>query len=147
MTIGEVAEASGLSVDTLRWYEKEGMLPRVERGSDGRRRYSPADVSLVLLLARLRDTGMTTHLMKEFVTLLGEGAASHGRRISLLAETRIDLEVRRRALDDALAALDHKVAHYEELIDAGLDCDGRPVPPAIRERQRNRRPTLRKDTA
>ncbi|MDU6252090.1 MAG: MerR family transcriptional regulator, partial [Cutibacterium avidum] len=104
-----MAAESVLSMDTLRWYEKEGMLPPVGRGVDGRRRYAPADRNLVLLLARLRETGMTTRAMKEFVALVGEGAASHGRRIALLTETRAGLEARRRALDAALRALDAKV--------------------------------------
>ena len=71
ISISAMAAESGLSMDTLRWYEKEGMLPPVGRGVDGRRRYAPADRNLVLLLARLRETGMTTRAMKEFVALVG----------------------------------------------------------------------------
>lgn len=141
--IARMARESGLSADTLRWYEKDGMLPRVGRGPDGRRRYSAADRSLVLLLATLRNTGMTTSAMKEFVQLLGEGAASHGRRVALLARTRSDLEQRRHAIDDALQALDAKVNHYEDLIAAGLDCDGRPVPSDLRAAQRSSTPSAR----
>ncbi|WP_249361244.1 MerR family transcriptional regulator [Cutibacterium avidum] len=117
-----MAAESGLSVDTLRWYEKEVMVLPVGRGVDGRRRYAPADRNPVLLLARLRETGMTTRAMKEFVALIHEGATNHGRRIALLSETKAELEARRRALDDALRAFDAKVAHYQELIDAGQDC-------------------------
>ncbi len=134
--IAEMARQSGLSIDTLRWYEKEGMLPRVGRGPDGRRRYGEGDRTLVRLLVTLRATGMTTGAMKEFVELLAEGADSHGRRVALLAQTRADLEARRRAVDDALDALDAKVAHYEQLIEAGLDCDGSPVPVERRAAQR-----------
>lgn len=122
ISIGEMAAESGLSMDTLRWYEKEVMVPPVGRGVDGRRRYAPADRNLVLLLARLLETGMTTRAMKEFVALIGEGATNHGGRIALLSETNAELEARRRALDDALRAFDAKVAHYQELIDAGQDC-------------------------
>lgn len=127
--IADMARRCGLSPDTLRWYEREGLIPHVARTSDGRRAYSEADQRTVHLLTRLRDTGMPTADMREFVRLLGQGASSHGRRVSILRRTAARLEERRRAIDDAQRALAAKIAHYEELIDAGLDCGGRPVPP------------------
>lgn len=78
---------------------------------------------------------MPTAAMKDFVALLAEGAASHGRRIALLEETRVMLAERRRALDAAEAALEGKIDHYRELIAAGLDCDGAPVSEEVRQRQ------------
>lgn len=136
--IAEMAEQCGLSVDTLRWYEKDGILPPIPRTPDGRRVYGQADAGLVSLLAALRQTGMTTQQMREFVTLLGEGAASHGRRITLLEEVRTDLMRQREAIESAQRALEAKIAHYEELIDAGLDCQGSAVPIALRAQQRTR---------
>lgn len=133
--IAEMAELSGLSPDTLRWYEKEGILPRVNRDATGRRSYGPRERDLVLLLTALRATGMPTAAMKSFVALLDEGAASHGRRITLLEETREMLAQRRRSLAAAEAALEAKIGHYRELIAAGLDCEGAPVPAAVRELQ------------
>ena len=53
--IAEMARRSGLSVDTLRWYEREGLIPAVDRGPNGRRRFSRAQQSVILLLAMLRD--------------------------------------------------------------------------------------------
>ncbi|GAB3750444.1 MULTISPECIES: MerR family transcriptional regulator [unclassified Yimella] len=143
--IAEMAQMSGLTPDTLRWYEKEGMLPPVGRGVDGRRAYSGRDRDLVRLLAALRATGMPTSLMKEFVALIAEGAASHGRRIDVLQESRERLESRRREIDEALAALDAKVDHYRQLIDAGLDCDNRPVAASVRRLQRSTDRTLTKE--
>lgn len=137
--IAEVAAASGLSPDTLRWYEKEGLLPRVPRDSGGRRRYRPADRDLVTLLVGLRAAGMSTSAMKAFVDLMGEGAASHGRRIALLDAARDDLAARRRALEQTERALEAKIRHYEELIAAGRDCDGSPVADADRPAQASRR--------
>ena len=86
--ISEVAESTGFSLDTLRWYEREGLFPRVERDSSRRRRYSPREVSLLRTLARLRRTGMPTREMREFTRLVTEGAATHGQRLALLAAHR-----------------------------------------------------------
>jgi DNA-binding transcriptional MerR regulator len=130
--IAEMEVLAGLSTDTLRWYEREGILPAVGRGSSGQRRYGPQERDLVLLLTSLRETGMSTAMMKTFVQLLMEGAASHGRRINLLEQARELLEERRHKIDQAQAALERKVMHYKELIAAGLDCDGAPVSGKIR---------------
>ena len=121
--------------DTLRWYERVGILPTVRRGSSGRRQYGPQERDLVLLLTSLRDTGISTSKMKTFVQLLMEGAASHGRRIDLLERARELLKERRRKIDQAQAALEAKIQHYQELIAAGLDCDGAPVADDIRALQ------------
>ena len=55
--IREVSELTGLTPDTLRWYEREGLIPLVQRTSDGRRRYGPAAVRFVRLVQALRRTG------------------------------------------------------------------------------------------
>lgn len=85
--ISEVASLSGLTQDTLRWYEREGLLPRVTRGGD-RRRYSERDAALVVMLAKLRATGMPTEEMREFSELVSGGAATHGLRLAILERHR-----------------------------------------------------------
>jgi DNA-binding transcriptional MerR regulator len=121
--ISEVAESTGFSLDTLRWYEREGLFPRVERDSSRRRRYSPRDVALLRMLARLRRTGMPTKEMREFTRLTTEGAATHGQRLARLAAHQERIVARLAELQDDLAVLEEKVEHYRYLIDQGLDCD------------------------
>jgi DNA-binding transcriptional MerR regulator len=121
--ISEVAESTGFSLDTLRWYEREGLLPRVERDSSRRRRYSPRDVALLRTLARLRRTGMPTREMREFTRLVTEGAATHGQRLALLAAHQQRIVARLAEMQDDLAVLEKKVEHYRYMIEQGLDCD------------------------
>lgn len=125
--IAEVARLSGLTQDTLRWYEREGLLPTVRRGSDRRRRYTRRDAALVEMLAKLRESGMPTQEMRQFSRLVAGGAATHGRRLAILERHRERIRQRQAALDAHLASLDEKVSHYRYLIGAGLDCDGMPV--------------------
>jgi DNA-binding transcriptional MerR regulator len=121
--ISEVAESTGFSLDTLRWYEREGLFPRVERDSNQRRRYSPRDVALLRTLARLRRTGMPTREMREFTQLVTEGAATHGQRLALLAAHQERIVARLAEMQDDLAVLEDKIEHYRYLIEHGLDCD------------------------
>ena len=130
--ISEVAESTGFSVDTLRWYEREGLFPRVERDSSRRRRYSPRDVALLRTLARLRRTGMPTREMQEFTRLVTQGPATHGQRLALLAAHRDRITARLAELQGDLAALEEKVEHYRYLIEHDLDCDAAVTLPARR---------------
>lgn len=125
--IAEVAELSGLSQDTLRWYEREGLIPPVGRGPDGRRRFDDRATAMIVMLAKLRASGMPTDDMRAFSRLVAEGAASHGRRLALLDEHRARIEARMDLLHDAMRALTEKSDHYRSLIAAGLDCDGIPI--------------------
>ncbi|MDM4763218.1 MerR family transcriptional regulator [Galbitalea sp. SE-J8] len=135
--IAEVARLSGLSQDTLRWYEREGLLPAVRRGSDRRRRYTRRDAALVETLAKLRESGMPTDEMREFSRLVAGGAATHARRLAILEAHRDRIRRRQAELDQHLASLEEKVTHYRYLIDAGLDCDGRPVSGGVASVQRS----------
>lgn len=126
-TIADVARASGLSADTLRWYGREGLIPPVPRDSAGRRVYDDPTLRMILLLVRLRRTGMPVARMRDFVAMVAEGAASHGRRMQLLTDHRVHVLEQLLRLREDLAALDQKIDHYDRLIDAGLDCAERPV--------------------
>ncbi|WLP90504.1 MerR family transcriptional regulator [Gordonia sp. NB41Y] len=121
-SIAEVSARTGLSRDTLRWYESEGVIPTVPRTAAGVRRYDDATIRMIELLVRLRQTGMSVAHMRDFVTMVGQGARTHGRRMRLLEDHREEIESRIRELVDGLAAVDEKIAHYRRLIDAGLDC-------------------------
>jgi DNA-binding transcriptional MerR regulator len=124
--IAEVSKMSGLSADTLRWYE-EGLVPRVPRSPDGRRSYTDRDVAMVVMLARLRESGMPVEEMREFARLVAGGAATHGRRLAVLERHRERIHERMAALETALDVLDDMAAHYRRLISEGLDCDENPV--------------------
>ncbi len=128
--IRSVSEQTGLSLDTLRFYEREGVLPTVQRSSDGRRQYSAASVGVVRLVLALRRTGMPVAEVRRFVELMDEGAASHGRRMALLEDQSAVIDRRLEQLQTDRAMVRHKIAHYRQLIELGLDCDGEPVEPA-----------------
>ncbi|OEV03583.1 MerR family transcriptional regulator [Streptomyces oceani] len=120
--IRKVSELTGLSIDTLRWYEREGLLPLVEREPGGRRRYSPAAVRFVRLVQALRRTGMPVQDVRAFVRM-GSGVEWHGRRAALLEEHAEAIERHIAQLQRDLTVVRDKIAHHRELAERGLDCE------------------------
>jgi DNA-binding transcriptional MerR regulator len=112
--IGTLAERSGRSVHTIRWYEKEGLLPLVGRDSGGRRVYEDGHVEHLLFLEWLRLTGMSTAEMKRFTELALRGWKTIEQRRALLSEHRAVVEQRMRDLKIALDLIDAKTAYFVE---------------------------------
>jgi DNA-binding transcriptional MerR regulator len=121
MTIGEVAERTGLSAHTIRFYERSGLLPRVRRSTSGIREFSAADVAFLEFLIALRATGMPLDEMAAFTAdgcileRLARGdvpRGSVGARVALLEQHRQRLHAQRRQLDALIDAVDRKLAFY-----------------------------------
>jgi DNA-binding transcriptional MerR regulator len=110
-TTRQAAEKTGLSQHTLRWYERIGLLDRVDRAADGRRRFSDADLDWLLLLGRLRATGMPVADMLRYAELVRSGAGEQ-ERMDLLRHHRE--RVRQALLDqqECLSLLDTKIENY-----------------------------------
>ncbi|WP_445517238.1 MerR family transcriptional regulator [Streptomyces sp. NEAU-174] len=120
--IRAVSELTGLSIDTLRWYEREGLLPLVERGPGGRRRYSPAAIRFIRLVQALRRTGMSVDDVRAFVRM-GSGLEWHDRRTALLEQRAAAIEEQIGQLRQDLAVVREKIAHHRDLKRRGLDCE------------------------
>ena len=114
MRISEAAAASGLSPDTIRYYEKSGMLPEIRRGADGHRRFGKADIDWLTLLYWLRETGMTMQLMRRFTALAKAGSETVAERRKILLDHADELRRRRDLLDRCEAILAVKIASYDD---------------------------------
>lgn len=122
-SIAEAADKCGLSTHTLRWYERIGLLSRVERGSDGRRRFSDADLEWLDLLTKLRATGMPVRDMQRYAELVRSGAG-HAERLDLLRRHRENVLRGLAIQQECLRLLDTKIDNYERL-DCGLEASTR----------------------
>ena len=114
LTIAAAAAHTGLSVHTLRYYERAGlMLDPVERAASTHRRYSEHDLRWVVLLTRLRATGMPIRRMREYAALVRAGDGNEAERLALLEAHRAavlaQLEETRRSLE----AVETKIALYQ----------------------------------
>jgi len=114
MTIAEVAKQYDLTPDTLRYYERVGLLPRVGRTSGGIRDYSESDCRWVEYIKCMRSAGVSVETLVKYVRLFHQGAETIPQRKALLTEQREQIVARIAELNEVLAKLDWKLDGYEE---------------------------------
>lgn len=112
LRIGDVAARTGLSIDALRYYEREGLLGPVERDAGGRRLYDPDSLHLLDVLLCLRRTGMPVRKSREFADLVRSGPATVPDRVEVLRTHRAAVVDRMRQLESDLAVIDEKLINY-----------------------------------
>jgi DNA-binding transcriptional MerR regulator len=106
LTIADAAKASGLSAHTLRYYERAGLLDRVDRDTSGHRRYRDGDIERIRFLTKLRATGMPIREVRHYAELLNRGDGTEAERMALLEAHR-----------DAVRALLEETARNLDLIE------------------------------
>jgi DNA-binding transcriptional MerR regulator len=111
--IAEAAHRSGLSIDTLRYYERIQLIDPPARDAGGRRAYTDDDLVWLEFLTKLRMTGMPIRMMREYAKLRHQGVSSAGRRKQILIEQRAEVLSRIAELNACLDVLNHKIANYE----------------------------------
>jgi len=119
MTIKEVSEKYGISQDTLRYYERVGVIPDVKRTSGGIRNYSDEDLRWVCLAKCMRNSGLPLEMMVRYVQLTKEGEKTIPDRMQLLIEQRDALIAQKNQIDEAIERLNNNIARYEARIAEG----------------------------
>jgi len=115
LTIQAAAEQTGLTVHTLRYYERIGLFLPIGRATNGHRRYSQQDINLIRTLNCWRQTGMPLVDIQRYVKLLPAGDATAGERRALLEAHRQKVIGQIGELQAALDLLDYKVQHYVDI--------------------------------
>ena len=118
MTIGEVSEKYELSTDTLRYYERIGLLPPVPRKQNGIRDFDEQACNWVSFIKCMRSAGVQIEPLIEYVSLLQQGTGIE-RRKKILIEQRARLQKQAETLRTTIERLDYKIDHYEELFKDG----------------------------
>lgn len=119
MTIKEVSEKYDISQDTLRYYERVGMIPPVTRTPGGMRDYQKEDLSWVELALCMRSAGLPVEVMIEYVKLYLEGDTTIPSRLQLLTDQKEVLLTQRKQIDATLDRLNYKIARYEIAVETG----------------------------
>ena len=116
LTIQEVAEATGLSAHTLRYYERVGLIHSIEREENTHRRYSPDDVGWIDFLTKLRATGMSIKDMKKYAELQRRGDETLPERIEMLKSLRDKVEAHMEDLNEHLKLIYYKIEFYQKIV-------------------------------
>ena len=122
MTIKEVCEHYNIPADTLRYYEKIGIIPSVNRTKGGQRNYTECDLAWVKMAICLRGSGFPVDTLVEFVRLCREGDSTIDARMQLLLSQREEVRRQKEELEIALGRLDQKIAYYEKAKACGHIC-------------------------
>ena len=122
MTIKEVSKKCDITQDTLRYYERVGMIPKVTRTAGGIRNYTEEDISWVELAKCMRSAGLPVEAMIEYVRLYQLGDETIPARLQLLIDQREALLEQRKQIDATLHRLAYKIECYEDAVKTGVLC-------------------------
>jgi len=116
MKIAEVSEHYGLSSDTLRYYERIGLIPPVNRNGGGIRDYSELDIKRVEFVKCMRSAGLPVEVLIEYIGLVQKGDQTIEARKEILMEQRELLVARMEQMQKTLDILNHKIEVYEKAV-------------------------------
>ena len=148
-TVGEMARRLGVPASTIRYYDKEGLLPFVGRSSGGIRVFTEKDFEWLRIIECLKKTGMSLKDIREYIELAMEGDETIARRLELFRKQRTVLETRMAELQQTMDTLDYKCWFYETAAACGStegisDLPDEALPEALRPvRERLRAPAKR----
>lgn len=115
-TIQQAAAATGLSVHTLRYYERVGLIDPVGRADNSHRRYSQDDINWIEFLLKLKATGMSIQQMQRYAELQRQGDASLPQRVEMLKACRWQVQERMAELNEHMNLLNYKIDIYSNII-------------------------------
>ncbi len=114
MTISEVSRECNITADTLRYYERIGLLPAIHRTRSGIRDYSEADCRTISFIKCMRSAGIQIDALTEYMTLLREGEGTREARKKILTEQREHLVEKLLEMQKTLDILNKKIESYED---------------------------------
>ncbi|MGN1000041.1 MAG: MerR family transcriptional regulator [Faecousia sp.] len=144
-TVGEMAKLLGVPASTLRYYDKEGLLPFVERSPGGMRMFQEKDYEWLQVIGCLKKTGMPLKDIRVYIDMAMQGDATIESRLKMICRQREAVREQMAQLQKTLDTLDFKIWYYETAKEAGTTSVPRNMPlEEIPEQYRAARITLRR---
>lgn len=120
-SIGEVSRMFGLPQSTLRYYDKEGLLPQIQRQGAGIRRFDEQAIEALRVIECLKKSGMEIKDIRQFMIWCGEGASTYQQRLELFQRRRAEVEQELARLKKTLAMIDFKCWYYTQALATGSE--------------------------
>ena len=118
-TISQVAKKTDLTVYTLRYYDKEGLLPYVQRSGSGIREFEDSDIEILNLICCLKNSGMHIKEIKTFINWCMEGDSTLEKRLEMFKEHRKTVEKQLEEIHKTLEVIDYKIEYYTKACKEG----------------------------
>lgn len=118
-SIGQVAKRLGITAHTLRYYDKEGLLPFVKKNSAGRRVFNDEDIDWLLVLECLKGTGMKLRDIKKYLDLCKEGDSTLQARFEMFRQQKQRVEEQMLLFKQYMEKIDFKLSYYSEALKSG----------------------------
>ncbi|ULT54943.1 MerR family transcriptional regulator [Neobacillus drentensis] len=120
-SISEVAKELNLTVYTLRYYDKEGLIPFVERTTSGTRVFKESDIEALKVIECLKATGMPIKEIKTFIDWCSDGDSTLQQRYEMFLDRKAHVEAQMEELKKAMEVINHKCYYYKTALDAGTE--------------------------
>jgi len=120
-SISEVAKELNLTVYTLRYYDKEGLIPFVERTPSGIRMFKESDIGALKVIECLKSTGMPIKEIKNFIDWCSDGDSTLQQRYDMFMERKANVEAQMEELKKTMEVIEHKCLYYKTALDAGTE--------------------------
>ena len=120
-SISEVAKELNLTPYTLRYYDKEGLMPFVERTSSGTRLFKKSDINALKVIECLKSTGMPIKEIKNFIDWCSDGDSTLQQRYDMFMERKATVETQMEELKKTMKVIEHKCLYYKTALDAGTE--------------------------
>ena len=132
-TVGEMAKILHVAPSTLRYYDKEGLLPHIQRQGAGIRRFDEQAVEALRVIECLKKSGMEIKDIQQFMIWCGEGASTYQQRLELFQRRRAEVEQELARLKKTLAMIDFKCWYYTQALATGSEDFTAAIPEGLPE--------------
>lgn len=120
-SISEVAKELNVTVYTLRYYDKEGLMPFVERTANGIRLFKESDIEALKIIECLKSTGMPIKEIKNFIEWCSDGDSTLQQRYDMFLERKACVEAQMEELKKTMKLIEHKCLYYKTALNAGTE--------------------------
>lgn len=120
-TIKQVADKMGLSIPTLRYYDKEGLLPFIEKKENGTRIFKESDLRTLEIISCMKASGMPIKDIKRYMDMCLEGDNTLEDRLDIFLKRKEVVKEQMEELNKIMSVIEHKISYYEKAIEAGSE--------------------------
>ena len=120
-TVGEMARFLNVSASTLRYYDKEGLLPFIEKKENGTRIFKESDLRTLEIISCMKASGMPIKDIKRYMDMCLEGDSTLEERLNIFLKRQEVVKQQIEELNKIMSVIEHKISYYEKAIEAGTE--------------------------